>query len=153
VAPVADAVAAVALTAAALATAALVGRARFARDQRSFRCRIRSRRPTRSGRDPRWRRPTQAMWVHDVLLVRSGFLRLGLTVLPVCPALGARVQSLTRTDVRRLGRHPLALRLTRTGGVVEIAVPEDCRAELVGPFLVAELSDLPPAPREKGSEL
>jgi hypothetical protein len=153
VAPIADTLAAVTLTAAVLTTAAVVGRVRFARDRRSFRCRIRSCRPTRSGRDSRWRPPTQAMWVHDVLLVRSGFLRLGLTALPVCPPRGARVQSLTRGDVRRLGRHPLALRLTRTDGAMELAVPEGCRAELVGPFLVAELSDLPPAPREKGSEL
>jgi hypothetical protein len=90
--------------------------------------------------------------VHDVLLVRSGFLRLGLTAWPVCPARGAGVQALTRSDVRRLGPHPVALRLTRTDGTVEIAVSEEFRTELVGPFLVAELSDLPPAPREKGSE-
>jgi len=152
VAPLADVLAAVVLTAVALTTVAVIGRVRFARDRRSFRCRIRDCRPTPSGRDPRWRTRTQAMWVHDVLLIRSGFLRLGLTVLPVCPARGARVHSLTRDDVRRLGSHPVSLRLTRADGTVEVAVPEESRTELVGPFLVAELSDLPPAPREKGSE-
>jgi ABC-type Fe3+ transport system permease subunit len=154
VAPIADALAAVALTAAVLTTAAVVGRVRFARDRRSFRCRVRRTWPGGDQRPPRWRWfATHAMWAQDVLLMRAGFLRLGLTALVVCPARDAKVEPLLGADVRRLGRHPMSLRLTLAdGGAMEIAVAEDHRTDLVGPFLAAALPGLPRAPREKGSD-
>jgi hypothetical protein len=149
----ADVVVVLVLTSAVLGTVAAVGRSRFTRDPRSFRCRVRRTWPGRDRR-ARWRWfATHAMWAHDVLLLRAGFLRLGLTALVVCPARDARVEPLPGADVRRLGGHPMSLRLTLAdGGMMEIAVAEERRTDLVGPFLTAALPGLPRAPREKGSE-
>jgi ABC-type Fe3+ transport system permease subunit len=149
----ADAVAVVVLTSAVLGILAAVGHSRFTRDPRSFRCRVRRTWPGHA-QWPRWRWfATHAMWAQDVLLIRAGFLRLGLTALVVCPARDAKVEPLPGADVRRLGRHPMSLRLRLAdGGAMEIAVAEDRRTDLVGPFLTAAIPGLPRAPREKGSD-
>jgi hypothetical protein len=86
-----------------------------------------------------------------VLLVRSGALRLWLTPLPVGVARDVTVQALGPGEVRGLGPHPVALRLTlRDAGELEIAVDAESADRLVGPFLTAALSGLPGAPRERG---
>ena len=106
----------------------------------------------RRGRRARWcRRRSWATWVDDVLLVRSGVLRLWLTPLPVGVAKEVTVRALGPREVRGLGRRPVALRFTLRGaGDLEIAVASDNVDRLVGPFLTAALAELPHAPRERG---
>jgi|SRR5215218_8444752 len=126
------------------------GKIRYARRLPSFRCRLGP--PTGSRRRGRARwclRRSWAAWVDDVLLVRSGPLRLWLTPLPIGVARDVTVQALGPGEVRGLGPHPVALRLTlRDEGELEIAVAAENADRLVGPFLTAALSGLPDAPRE-----
>jgi hypothetical protein len=136
-----------------LAVLMVWARVHYARRLPSFRCRIG---PPPAGRrrrrGARWcLRRSWATWVDDVLLVRSGALRLWLTPLRVGVARDVTVQALTAGGVRGLGPHPVALRLTlRDAGEVEIAVAAESADRLVGPFLTAALSGLPDAPRERG---
>jgi hypothetical protein len=140
-----------------LATVAVLAtwaRVRYARSFPFFRCRLRPpprRRRRRRGR-ARWRlRRTWATWAGDVLLVRSGALRLWLTPLPVGVPREVTVVALERREVRGLGRRPVALRFTLPGGrELEIAVAADSVDQLVGPFLTAALAGLPEARRERG---
>jgi hypothetical protein len=91
------------------------------------------------------------MWVNDVLLIQSGLLRLSVT--PVCPQLAedASVVALGPVEVRGLGPHAVALRLTDAHGrPLVVATAARDRDALVGPFLVASLPGLPRAPREHG---
>jgi hypothetical protein len=127
------------------------GRVRDARRLPSFRCRL-GPAISRRGRRARWRlRRTRATWVGDVLMVRSGPLRLWLTPLPVGVLREVTVEALERGEVRGLGRRPAALRFTlRGGGEVEIAVAAQDVDSLVGPFLTATLAGLPEARREPG---
>jgi hypothetical protein len=127
------------------------GRIRDARRLPSFRCRL-GPAISRRGRRARWcLRRTRATWVGDVLMVRSGVLRLWLTPLPVGVARNATVQPLGRGDVRGLGSHPVALRFTlRDEGELEIAVADENADDLIGPFLTTAMSALPHAPREPG---
>lgn len=145
---------AAACVATAAGTVALLSgwsRLRFRRQPGAFRCRLgpRSRWWRRSGV---WRiRRTRAVWVNDVLLIQSGLLRLGVT--PVCPQLAedASVQSLEPLEVRGLGPHTVALRLTDADGCpLLVATSAHDRGALVGPFLLASLPGLPRAPREHG---
>jgi hypothetical protein len=136
-----------------LALLTVWARVHYARRLPSFRCRIGP--PPAGGRrrrGARWcLRRSWATWVDDVLLVRSGALRLWLTPLPVSVARDVTVQALRPGEVRGLGRRPVALRLTlRDDGELEIAVAAESAERLVGPFLTAALSGLPDAPRERG---
>jgi hypothetical protein len=145
-------VASVASVLVTLAVLAVWGRVRYARRLPSFRCRLG---PPAAGwrrRRARWcLRRSWAAWVDDVLLVRSGVLRLWLTPLAVGVARDVTVQALGPGEVRGLGRRPVALRLTlRDAGELEIAVAAESADRLVGPFLAAALSGLPDAPRERG---
>ena len=127
------------------------GRIRDARRLPSFRCRL-GPAISRRGRRARWcLRRTRATWVGDVLMVRSGVLRLWLTPLPVGVPRNAKVQPLGRGEVRGLGSHPVALRFTlRDEGELEIAVADENADQLIGPFLTTAMSALPHAPREPG---
>jgi hypothetical protein len=131
------------------------GKVRYTRRLPSFRCRVgpSTGRWRRRGRRARWRlRRSWAAWVGDVLLVRSGALRLWLTPLPVGVARDVTVRALGPGEVRGLGRRPVALRFTLDEeGELEIAVAAESADELVGPFLTAALAGLPRAPRERGS--
>jgi hypothetical protein len=138
-----------------LATVAVLAtwaRLRYARSLSFFRCRLgpppRRRRRSRA----RWcRRRTWATWVGDVLMVRSGALRLWLTPFTVGVPREVSVEALERGEMRGLGRRPVALRFTlRGGGELEIAVGAQDESQLVGPFLTAALSGLPEARRERG---
>ncbi|MGY1710424.1 hypothetical protein ACI8AC_13040 [Geodermatophilus sp. SYSU D00758] len=132
-----------------LGTVVLRVRLGTVRDPRWFRCRLAA--APRRGRRARgrraWGRTTRATWRRDVLLVRSGPLRLGTASYRVrTPEAGPR--PVPACDVRRLGDRPLVLPLVlTTGRRLELAAPAECRDLLVGPFLVLAVADLPPAPR------
>ena len=145
---------AAACTVTALGTLTVVSalsRRRFGRLPGAFRCRLG---PSSRGRRRRaaWQvRRTRAVWLHDVLLVQSGLLRLGVT--PVAPELAREtsVEALERFAVRGLGAHAVALRLTAEDGRrLVVATSGDDRTALVGPFLAASVPGLPRAPREHG---
>ncbi|MGY1592480.1 hypothetical protein ACI79D_10925 [Geodermatophilus sp. SYSU D00708] len=131
---------------------AVWARIHYARELSSFLVKVGP--PPSSRRyDARWcRRRTRAAWVDDVLLLRSGLLRLWLTPLEVGVAREVTVQALEPGEVRGLGRRPVALRLTMHDGCeVEVAAAHEDAGRLVGPFLTAALSGLPEAPRERGA--
>src|SRR3712207_6930867 len=80
------------------------GQIRYARELPSFRCRVGPPASSRRHR-PRWcLRRTRAAWVDDVLLLRSGVLRLWLTPLAVGVAGEVAVQALEPGEVRGLDR-------------------------------------------------
>jgi hypothetical protein len=134
-----------------LAALSVVSRVRFARLPESFRCRLSAAASLRRG-ETRWRRHrTRARWVNDVLLIQDGALRTGVRVLPAWIPPGASVRTVLPDDVRRLGRHPVALRLMTGEGPVDLAVAESSRLLLVGPFLTAAIPGLPRAPRDHGT--
>jgi hypothetical protein len=141
------------LVAIAFGTAAVWGRIASSREPRSFRCRVSPHPWARWRGRARWCLfAPRAHWVHDALVLRSGFLRLGVTAFPACIAPGTQVEELARREARRLGGRPLALLLRlEEGGTLEVAAPADCRELLVGPFLAAAVAGLPAAPREEGS--
>jgi hypothetical protein len=132
-----------------LVVLSVLSRRRFARLSGAFRCRL--------GPPSGWRRHwavwrvrrTRAVWVHDVLMIQSGSLRLGVrTVLPRI-AREASVEALAPFEVRGLGKHAVTLRLVGDDGrplVVATSVLD--RTALVGPFLMAALAGLPRAPRD-----
>src|SRR3954454_22303173 len=86
----------------ALMTLAVVsgwGAVRDARRSTFFRCRLRS--AGRRGRGGRWRlRRSRVAWAGDVLMLRTGVLRLWLTPLSVGVASDSTVQRLGDGDVR-----------------------------------------------------
>jgi hypothetical protein len=94
-------------------------------------------------------RRTRAVWLHDVLVIQSGFLRLGMTTVFPTIAQEASVEALVPFEVRGLGLHAVALRLIADDGrplVVATSVLD--RTALVGPFLTAAVAGLPRAPRD-----
>jgi len=140
----------VALVLATVLVIAAWGHVRYARRLPFFRCRIGPPAAvSRRGSRARWcRRRTRAVWVDDVLLVRSGVLRLWVTPFAVG---AARAVSLEPADVHGLGPRPVAMRFNlREAGEMEVAVAAEHADRLVGPFLTAALSGLPDAPRERG---
>jgi hypothetical protein len=150
--PVLVALGAVVLVGTTVVVLAAWGRIRYARELPSFRCRVGP--PASSRRHhARWcLRRTRAAWVDDVLLLRSGVLRLWLTPLAVGVARKVTVQALEPGEVRGLGRHPVALRFTTHDRCeVEVAVAHQDAGLLVGPVLTAAMSGLPHAPRERGT--
>jgi hypothetical protein len=142
-----------------LVVLAVWGRVRYARRLPSFRCRVG---PPAAGwrrNSARWcLRRTWAAWVDDVLLIRTGALRLWLAPLPAGVDADVTVRALEPGEVRGLGAHPVALRLTVRAAdeleidadELEIAVAAEHADRLVGPFLTAALPSLPHAPREHG---
>lgn len=121
---------------------------RFARRFRPFRCRI-AVPPSRRG-PMRWRRGRRrAAWVSDVLLVRPR--PIGWWVLPLATGVPGRatVRPLDARTVGGLGPRPVALRLLGPDGTeLEIAVAEECAAQVVGPYLLAGMPQSP-APKER----
>jgi hypothetical protein len=139
-----------------LAVLTVWGRTRYARRLPGFRCRVGPPPSFRRNR-ARWcLRRTWATWVGDVLLIRSGVLRLWLRPLVVDVESSVTVRPLGSGEVRGLGAHPVALRFfvrDARGGrraELELAVGGRDADRLVGPFLTAALSRLPDAPREHG---
>jgi hypothetical protein len=150
--PIADVLAAVALAGVLLGGLSVSSRVRFARQPGAFRCRLGT--PSSPGRatGTRWRRRrTRARWVSDVLVVQSGVLRLAAATLPAHVAARTSVRMVSPLEVRGLGRRPAALLLVLEDQTrLEVAVAEDSRLLVVGPYLAAALSGLPRATREHG---
>jgi hypothetical protein len=123
--------------------AAWRGHRDFTRQEGTFRCRLRVRSAALPGFSPRWsRRRPQARWVHDVLLVRTGWLRPRIRALPVRVAEGELVE-LDPRWVRGLGPQPVSIRLLLDDqAAVEVATAEAEGALLAGPFVVLAISRL-----------
>jgi hypothetical protein len=125
---------------------------RFARAPAAFRCKVRIPdlpRRARAAIGADWgRRRTSAVWLHDVLLVRSGLFGLQVVAFPVrLPEEGPRPAP---GVARRLGPDPylLVLRLD-DGRLVEVALPAQARVPAAGPFLAAAIPGLPAGPVER----
>jgi hypothetical protein len=128
--------------------AARRSRRRFV-EEGAFRCRI------RAGEYPSavwprlrrsWSRRMWAIWADDVLIVRRG---PGIPrVIPLRAQVAAYgVYTLSAHQVRRCGSHPIAVGLrVWDGSRLEVAVDQEARLELVGPYLAAAVTDLPKAP-------
>jgi hypothetical protein len=94
-------------------------------------------------------RRTRAVWLNDVLVIQSGLLRLGITTVFPRIARDASVEALVPFEVRGLGLHAVALRLTAEDGrPLVVATSVLNRTALVGPFLTAVVAGLPRAPRD-----
>lgn len=122
---------------------------RFPSDAATFVCKLRPA-PVDGRPAPRWpRRRGRAFWTHDVLLIRQGLVRVRVRVLAVrTPEEPLRVTR--RGEVRRLGSAPLAVVLRLDdGSLVEVAVRESARTQLVGPFFAAAIPGLSNGPRER----
>ena len=115
----------------------------FTRAEGTFRCRVRVRSASLRGFSPTWSRlPRHARWVHDVLVVRGGFLRPRLHHLPVHVAEGELVE-LDPRWVRGLGPRPVSVRvLLDDQSAVEVATADENRMLLAGPFVVLAISRL-----------
>jgi len=100
-----------------------------------------------------WRaRCTYAVWLNDVFVFQSGLLRLSVTPVALELAREAAVESLDPYEVRGLGRHAVALRLTGVdGSPLVVATSARNRTALVGPFLAASVPGLPRAPHGNGA--
>jgi len=143
----AGALAVLVLAGACVGVAAWTVRRRFRRLPGAFSCRVRRGRSARL----RWHR-TRARWLHDVLVLQSGPLRLWLTPLALQIAPRAVVHPVTDAAVRGLGERPWALLFRGDDGLsVEVAVAAKDRTTLVGPYLTAALKGLPSARQEPGS--
>jgi hypothetical protein len=105
-----------------------------------FRCRVRVASGWLPGYRTVWsRRARRALWAGDVLVLFRGIGLVQPKPLPVVCARG-EVESLSRRAVSRLGSHPVALHLVLEEGVwLEVAAPAEARAQLCGPFVVAQL--------------
>jgi hypothetical protein len=115
----------------------------FARAHDAFRCRVRLRSAELPGFSPTWSRGVRhARWVHDVLVIRAGFLRPRVHQLPVRVAEGELVE-LDRKRVRGLGPRPLSVRvLLDDQEAIEIAAAAADRTRLAGPFVVLSVTRL-----------
>ena len=124
-------------------------RRRFAQQRGAFRCRVRL--PWLRGRaGRRWPRPTQAVWVADVLLIQSGRLRLSVAPVAAHVARSVSVEEQDPVRVRSLGTQPLSLLMTdQLGHPVVVAVAASDRALLVGPFLTVAAPGVPGAPLDE----
>jgi hypothetical protein len=135
-----------------LAVLVLCARIRYARRFAFFRCRLGPFRSRWRRRDTRWRLGrTHAVWLGDVLLVRSGLLRLFLDPVATGVPRAAGLRQLSREEARGLGRRPVGLHLRGIDGTeLEIAVPAASAEAVTGPFLTAALTQLRRAPRDQG---
>ena len=104
---------------------------------RAFRCKIRVSDGSLSGFSRRWpKRITRAGWARDVLIVFPRPASFRLRMLPVACAQGD-VHILTRGEVTRLGRNPVALDLVLDDGPrLEVAASAKAEDRLCGPYLV-----------------
>jgi hypothetical protein len=125
---------------------------RMCADLPLFRCRLGPPTARRRRRGARWRlRRTRAAWVDDVLVVRSGALRLWLAPVSLSAARDVRVRVLSADEVRGLGPHPVVLSFDRRDGPrFEVAAAAEDADRLAGPFLAATLSVAPGAVDERG---
>jgi hypothetical protein len=128
--------------------AGVCARLRFARTERSFRCRVRTWLDRPWSVPPQWSRRTHALWTHDILLIRRGLLRPRVLAFRVQPPRNA-LQHAPAHDVTGLGAGPLLLGLRlRDGTLLEVVAAARDSTLLAGPFLVAAIPVLPQAPPE-----
>jgi hypothetical protein len=106
----------------------------------SFRCKVRADQLPVAGLKVRWsRRASRAAWVHDSLVVASGFWLVRVHALTVHFAEGA-VETAPVGAVRGLGANPVMLSLQLDGGgQALLAAPRTARGRVAGPYLVAQL--------------
>jgi hypothetical protein len=113
----------------------------------AFRCKIRVDRRA-AGLTTRWpRRCSRAAWVHDSLIIVNGWFGPTVRPLGIRFAEGAVERSVERVGLG-FGDHPilLSLRLDDDSHAV-LAAPASARSVVAGPYLVAQLSAEPVAPR------
>src|SRR5262245_23651904 len=86
-------------------------RVRFARDRRSFGCRLALLGPNPSTTDqPHWSWfKTRAKWTNDLLVIQVGPLWARTLTVPARIPLTSRIQESGHRAVRRLGSHPQTL--------------------------------------------
>jgi hypothetical protein len=134
----------------ALVTVAVWNRNRFGRDPGAFVCR--AARLTRRG----WQRDglrwgwlrTRAKWVNDVLVVQCGLLWMRSVTIAVALPKGVQIEAEPPSTVRRLGARPQSLWIDSGDTLpLKIAVREQDRSKLAGPFVAAAMDGLPTPPR------
>jgi hypothetical protein len=134
----------------ALIVVALWNRTRFGKDPAAFVCRAArlSRRGwQRDGLRWGWLR-TRAKWVNDVLIVQSGPLWMRSLTIAVSLPKGAQIETEPPSTVRRLGPRPQSLWIDCSEVMpLKIAVREQDRTKLAGPFVAAAIGGLPSPPR------
>jgi hypothetical protein len=110
----------------------------------AFRCNLRLRSAQVPGILPTWYRSQHhAVWIHDVLVIRSGLLRPQTRLLPVHMAEGGLVELGSRS-VPGLGRHPISVTVQLDDHEeIELAAAGEHRSLLVGPFVVIAVGRLP----------
>ena len=102
--PVADVLAAVVLASVTLGALSGRSRVRVTGQPGAFRCRLDTPPYPRTPTGTRWRlRRTWARWVSDVLVVRSGLLRLAATPMAAHVASDTVVRTLCPSEIRGLG--------------------------------------------------
>lgn len=100
--------------------------------------------------DIRWpRRRARAMWVHDVLFVRTSHLWPQFTALPVrLPE--DNIRDARPHEISGLGNYPVVITLRLDDGrMIDVAASEDDRSLLAGPFCVAAIHGLGPGRVER----
>jgi hypothetical protein len=95
------------------------------------------------GLEDRWpRRPLQARWLHDVLLVHHGLSLARTRSVSVSSATGALAGGDT-AELRGLGPEPLILRLVAVNGAsFLLAARAEDRDVMVGPFATVGCGDI-----------
>jgi hypothetical protein len=129
--------------------AATVAGFRFPSHTATFRCKIRPV-AVAGARQHRWpRRRSRAAWVHDVLLVRTGPVLVGLRALAVSTP-EEPLRDTRPGEVRGLSTRAVALVIRLDdGALVEVATAARHRTQLVGPFFAAAIPGLGHGPRER----
>ncbi|BBH67312.1 hypothetical protein ACTI_39970 [Actinoplanes sp. OR16] len=134
--------------------AAALGRERRARlnfidGTFAFACRVRACGPPPTGwrwLRRNWSRRMWARWTGDVLMIRRGPV-FDRTRRLAAEVTATGVYVVPRAEARRCGTQAIAVRLRLPdGALIEVTADRSARAELVGPFLAAAISDLPRAP-------
>ena len=133
-----------AILSALMAWSAWRARRDFTRAPGAFRCNVRLRSAHLPDIPPTWSRSGRhAVWVHDVLVIRSGLLRPRVLHLPVHMAEGGLVELAPR-HVPGLGRRPVSVTLHLDDHEeIELAAEHGDRSLLVGPFVVVAVGSLP----------
>jgi hypothetical protein len=117
--------------------AAVLSRRAFRRGPGVFRCKLRAGPGDAVAGIDRWpRRPSDAVWVHDVLLVHHGLALIRVEPLGVAGV--AECAPGADGEPRGLGSRPSMLTLVVDDGAeVQLAAPGDLSDTMAGPFLGA----------------
>lgn len=103
----------------------------------AFPCKVRLESGTCKGVPPAYGRRFNGVWIHDVLILRSGFLRPRTVLLPTLWVAGT---SHTAQGVGGLGSAPIAMTLLLDSGArVDLTAPDRARSLMQGPYAVAHV--------------